>query len=1509
MGKYLFMFWTLWLMILGVPAASGENLELTISTGDYHITQEDGGYSIPTVDGFGALTVPGKPQLPSRTFFAALPPGAKVRQVTITGTDVISVEGSYTVMPGKPCVRGMLAENKGGPAALNTSMQEWRSNYEATYSSDEVFPPQVGEFLGQGQWRRYTYVRIKFHPFQVRPKSGRLVFYPSCRVSIEYDPPDVQSAEWKQLQTALSDTVIEDVISETLVNYDQAQGWYKPGLYALEAASEEKFDYVIIVENETMKGVFGKFKDWKEKIGHWVKVVTLEYIFENYSGGDEPAQIRNFLREKYPSDQWGIRYVLLVGDVDKIPIRFMFPSDTEWAYASDYYYAKLTSDWDVDNDNKFGEFDDDNYDPAADVYVGRIPNNMPSTVSTICDTIISFEQDTGGWKHNELIAAGIMDYESLSEWPGKTDSAVLTAYMIKHIFQPHAWEYTSLCEQNGIFPSGYLCTQLSEQNFLSALQAESFGLVNCVAHGGTGGMASQVWVQDIDNDGEHDPKTELTYTWYSHINNIVAMPPSVVFLCGCSTGVPVQAVSSSVASSLQILRNPGRSIAKSYILNGAPAVIASTAGSDYRSQWQGPGDGNGQSLNYYFHEQLIAKDRRVGDAFFTAMLEYANKHKLQRGIRVFGLLGDPSLTLSGIHDRPGGKDTVVHEGAEVRFAADNSDGGDMYVGVLTTNPWVGPSDRGEILIYKSADHGESWSLWNKVETAVAISALDVLVGEYGTGEFKDDKLLAFFSTTSGTVQVWRFPLSGGQPQKVTIASETTGNEIWRVCAARDPAHRSYRVHLAYGTHDSQNWPSVFRVKTCRSTNNGYTWQNWRSYDDYRNPSIDAGPSNRVYLAAVKDSAHDDVVVKRSTDGAESWGGWTDLTGDDGAAHHDLNEPVVAASTDPAVPTVWVVYPYQLSSDEEDIRYAYSTNGGGDWTKHQILSGNAGREAFFHIKGYKAAASRWVNVAYIPETAYGSNTQIIWRYSNGAVPATWSAPRIVNDFEAGHRVPRILYSPGAPGTGSGVVYEGTGNKLYFSAPWLTGAFSSIPAAADEAASALSTGRQTSAISGAVVSTAKTGGDSFTPTQAGSEQQDDMGNSPVPVLSAIETQVYGHPTWQETGDLEAAFTVPSLLVAEDGSLYAGTSVSVDATQNKGVVFRSEDQGQSWEKTGDLEKCWVVTSLLQSSDGRLFAGGLALESQQPRGVIYRSETMGQTWQLVHVYRAGIVYDLLEDFRGHLYAATGWEGVILKSDDGGQQWSDQWSDSARLGVNIKVHTLFEASDGVIFAGLERSDDGPKIVPLNKGRQDRLVVSGLDKVTAVYDIIESRHTLYAATEDTDSGRVYQSDLTGQKWSQTGQLPVREIKAVRSLCRGSIGEIFAAVEWNLGPSFTKVFVKRSSAHNWQELAGPIHLANDATSLVMTPDHLFTGTGHVYGNVYKFPMCPCTGDIVSDGQVDLEDLQAVAGLLLNAGSPFVVPVEQGHCGDLNSDGQADLEDLQAVAGVLLDAGSPFIVPCE
>ena len=80
-------------------------------------------------------------------------------------------------------------------------------------------------------------------------------------------------------------------------------------------------------------------------------------------------------------------------------------------------------------------------------------------------------------------------------------------------------------------------------------------------------------------------------------------------------------------------------------------------------------------------------------------------------------------------------------------------------------------------------------------------------------------------------------------------------------------------------------------------------------------------------------------------------------------------------------------------------------------------------------------------------------------------------------------------------------------------------------------------------------------------------------------------------------------------------------------------------------------------------------------------------------------------------------------------------------------------------------------------------------------------------------------------------------------------------------------------------------------------------------VFYCPACGCIGDIDADGQVDLEDLQVLAQILLDAGSPFIINTPPAPASaDTTADGQVDLEDLQDLASLLIDVGTPFVYEC-
>jgi hypothetical protein len=168
----------------------------------------------------------------------------------------------------------------------------------------------------------------------------------------------------------------------------------------------------------------------------------------------------NFMHDKYPSGEWGIRYVLLVGDLRVIPRRLVFYSNPhkEWGLQSDHFFAKLSGGdtsaqvWNSDGDRRWGEIDGDEMSVVPDVLVGRIPLNDATSVGNAIQAMITFEQDNGTWKHRALLAGGYNDIKSATQ---KTDNAVLMEYIHDHLLDPNGWSETRIYEQTGLGTSPY----------------------------------------------------------------------------------------------------------------------------------------------------------------------------------------------------------------------------------------------------------------------------------------------------------------------------------------------------------------------------------------------------------------------------------------------------------------------------------------------------------------------------------------------------------------------------------------------------------------------------------------------------------------------------------------------------------------------------------------------------------------------------------------------------------------------------------------------------------------------------------------------------------------------------------------------------------------------------------------------------------------------------------------------------------------------------------------------
>ena len=187
--------------------------------------------------------------------------------------------------------------------------------------------------------------------------------------------------------------------------------------------SNEQYDFLIISPDE-FKINFIPLKQHKESKGIQTIVIGLHEIYDSIyfplQGRDEAEQIKYFL--KNAKDTWHIKYVMLVGGKDNMPVRYShcpsnFPTDED-KFISDLYYADLYDEngsfcsWDSNNNNIFGEIGEedaiDNVDLYPDVCLGRILCSDSAEVDFLVNKIIEYENNVYGesWLDNIVLSGG-----------------------------------------------------------------------------------------------------------------------------------------------------------------------------------------------------------------------------------------------------------------------------------------------------------------------------------------------------------------------------------------------------------------------------------------------------------------------------------------------------------------------------------------------------------------------------------------------------------------------------------------------------------------------------------------------------------------------------------------------------------------------------------------------------------------------------------------------------------------------------------------------------------------------------------------------------------------------------------------------------------------------------------------------------------------------------------------------------------------------------------------------
>jgi hypothetical protein len=649
------------LMIHSAIASADEKISVTIPVGTYEIKDSEQGQQV-FVENFGRLLVPGKPNLPSKIFAIAIPPGAEFAEVTFDTYEGVTLPEIYEISP----VRLPRVIGQEDPLIYERDKKMYEENFNSVYRSDEPYPQNVVEFVRTAGYRKYNLVDVSVTPFTYRPLSGQLTYYPEVTVHVSYTIPDDFSSE-----DIMIDNIprTEQIAEEFILNYDQAQDWYPSG-----TIGRQNYDFVIITL-ESLTSSVAPLKNWEIGKGRSVNVVTTSWINSNYSGYDLAEKMRNFLRDKYPSDNWGIMDVLLVGHYDDVPMRRTWQDVGYGKPETDLYYAELSQpdnqSWDADVDRRWGE-NSDPIDFYSEVNIGRIPWSSPADVLHICEKSVAYEQnDDPSFKKNILLLGAFF-------WPD-TDNAVLMETKVDQLWM-FDWTMTRMYEQGySTYDSDY---DLRFNNVRSVWSSGQFAFVNWAGHGSP--YSSHIWY----SGGEAFASTSTC----PYLNDEY---PSIVFADACSN------------SDTDYL-NIGQAMLK----RGAVGFLGATKVAYGMGAWDDPYDGSSQSFDYFFTTRVTSGAYTQGEAHQWALREmYTNGLWYMVKYEMFewgALWGNPDLGVAPVSsnyppqtpEQPSGI-TKGEPGIEYDFSSSTTDpdGDNIFYlfdwGDGTDSDWLGPYNSGD----------------------------------------------------------------------------------------------------------------------------------------------------------------------------------------------------------------------------------------------------------------------------------------------------------------------------------------------------------------------------------------------------------------------------------------------------------------------------------------------------------------------------------------------------------------------------------------------------------------------------------------------------------------------------------------------------------------------------------------------------------------------------------------------------------------------------------------------
>ncbi len=243
----------------------------------------------------------------------------------------------------------------------------------------------------------------------------------------------------------------------------------------------------VIVTSPDLADAFGDFLDLKRQTGYDAAIALTDSIFAHYTGIDDADALRGYLDDCYHS---GTQYVLLGGDEDRVPVRYVYYYETDTIPSlvnliiCDTYFADYDGDWDADGDGIYGEPISDHPDIGAEVALGRLPFSDPAQVAAYTATLDAYLFDPGNGDRSYLNRSLFFSSDQMRDYFEGGQQ-----YVVSEAFPS---SIATECERLAETPDGEAVSPVGPTNDdVVAGMADGYGMINILAHGRADGFTTK----------------------------------------------------------------------------------------------------------------------------------------------------------------------------------------------------------------------------------------------------------------------------------------------------------------------------------------------------------------------------------------------------------------------------------------------------------------------------------------------------------------------------------------------------------------------------------------------------------------------------------------------------------------------------------------------------------------------------------------------------------------------------------------------------------------------------------------------------------------------------------------------------------------------------------------------------------------------------------------------------------------------------------------------------------